>query len=411
MEVSRKSPSILIAGGGIGGLTAALALAKAGVPVRIAERGDGFEQSGAGIQITPNAGRILAELGLDDEIAARASEPEAIEIRSWRGARLARVKLGARFRRRYGVPYRTIHRADLQGVLASAAASHPLIELMPQRALVEFALHPHGITAMLEGESGHREIAIDALISAEGIGSMVRSYLPGGSDRRPTGKTAWRTVIAASDAPEGMALDRIGLWLGKDIHVVHYPVRSGEEVNVVVTARDPKRASAGFPDVGKKIARWAAPIAALANLTGWKAWPISEVRPGGRWTSGPVALLGDAAHAMVPYVAQGGAMAIEDAAVLARFVADDPGNIEAAFAAYESTRHRRVRRVWRAARGAAELYHMGALTGAVRNIGLLLAGGLVIGTRYGWIYAWRPPETQSRRPKAARPVEADPAVS
>ncbi len=273
-------------------------------------------------------------------------------------------------------------------------------------------MHPHGLTVMAENAGAHCEFAADALIGADGIGSFVRSVMPNAPARKPTGRSAWRALVKAEDAPGSLARDCTGLWLGHGAHVVHYPVRGGAEFNVVVVSNDPRDGTpADFADIRRRMRRWAAPVLALINVEAdWQRWPIATVAPSGVWASGPVALLGDAAHAMAPYLAQGGAMAIEDAAVLARCLADQPGDIPGALARYAALRRPRVRRVWRAARSTADLYHMGALTGALRNLVMRVLGGSGLAWRYSWIYRWRPP-TKTRRPEAARQAAKDDAVS
>ena len=387
-----RSATILIAGGGIGGLTAALALADRGIRSRILERAPTPQTAGAGIQITPNAGRILARLGLEPAIKARASEPDLMEIRSWHGQRIINVPFGKRFAKRYGIPYRTIHRADLLEALVEAVSANPNTELLLGHSVVEFAIHPKGLTILAEHEGTHVEFAADGLIGADGIGSFIRGVMPNARPRKPTHRSAWRAVIKAADAPEGMPEDAIGLWLGPNGHVVHYPVRGGA-------------------DVRKRLKRWADPVQSLLAVEAdWQRWPIATVHPSGPWASGPVALLGDAAHAMAPYLAQGGAMAIEDAAVLARAHAADPNDVPAAFRRYVAARRFRVGRVWRAARSAADLYHMGAVTGGLRNLVMRILGGSGIAWRYRWIYRWQPPDEKARRPKAARsPAQGEPA--
>ena len=408
-----RPPSLLIAGGGIGGLTAALACAEAGFRIRVLERSSNFGESGAGIQISPNAGRIIADLGLEPAIIECAAEPEGIEIRGWRGQRIVTLPLGRRFKKRHGISYRTVHRADLQDALASAAADHPQIDLLPGRSLVEFAIHERGLTMMVEHNGRHDEITADALIGADGIGSFVRSVMPGASMRESTGRSAWRTIIDAAIAPASLPRDRIGLWLGRAGHVVHYPVRAGREFNIVVVASDhASGAGQDFGDVKHLLRRWAKPVQVLLDIDGdWKRWPIATVNPSGPWVSGRVALLGDAAHAMVPYLAQGGAMAIEDAAMLAMTLGRKPNQLESALADYQAARRPRVRRVWRAAHGTADLYHRGALNSAVRNLVLRFLGSPDLGRRYDWIYRWRPPANEMRRPKAARSMSRDIASS
>ncbi|MCW5718709.1 MAG: FAD-dependent monooxygenase [Bauldia sp.] len=388
-----RTPAVAIAGAGIGGLTAALLLARAGFQVDLFERQPALTEAGAGIQLTPNAARVLDSLGLGKAIAARASTPRALIVRSGRsGRRIATMPLGENFERGFGLPYRTIHRGDLQRILAEAAVAEAAIDLHLGATIAGFASHARGLTAIVETGGRDREIGPDALIGADGVGSDLRALIPGAAERRPSLRTAWRTLIPATDLPSGVPLDIVGLWLGSAGHVVHYPIRSGETLNVVAVIRDePKPGRSDAEVLWRRIGHWAKPILALlAAATDWQAWPISTVDPRGPWTDGRFALLGDAAHAMSPFIAQGGAMAIEDAAVLARRLAAQRHDPAAALAAYEAERRPRVRRVWRTAETTADLYHMGLLTSAVRNAGMRFLGGRALLNRYGWIYRWTP---------------------
>jgi len=402
---SDRPLSILIAGGGIGGLTCALACAAQGLNVRVAERAETFREIGAGIQITPNALRVLRDLGLQAEVEALASKPKALEVRTRRGRRIVTMPLGRRFEKRHALPYLTIHRADLQAVLARAAERDKRIALETGQEVVEFALHRRGLTVMADQASGQIEHAADVLVGADGIRSHIRPLMPGAREEKATGWTAWRALIPKDAFPETVAPDRVGLWLGRDGHIVHYPVRGGAEFNVVIVTRDMSgdQEASHSPKTGGRFEAWGRPIRDLISAAGdgWRAWAIATVRPNGIWAAGPVALLGDAAHAMTPYLAQGGAMAIEDAAVLAAMLAADPEDPPQALQRYQAARQRRVKRVWRSANATADLYHMGAFTAPMRNLIMRAIGGRGLIGRYDWIYRWQPPK-QARRPKAAR---------
>lgn len=369
------------------------------------EQAEAFREAGAGIQLAPNAMRVLEDLGVGGAVVAQASRPQAIEVRNRGGGKIVTMPLGRRFTRRHGLPYLTIHRADLQAALAYAAASNERIELLAGHRVVEFAIHGRGLTVMTESADGNREFRADILIGADGVHSFVRSVMPNHADSRPTGWSAWRAVVPANAMPERLESDRIGLWLGTAGHIVHYPVRGGAEFNLVVVAKSypgPRREDAGARTAAH-FAAWAKPARQLVEVAAktWREWPIATVRPRGQWASGPVALLGDAAHAMSPYLAQGGAMAIEDAAVLASALGDRPDDPTGALARYEASRHRRVGRVWRAANSTADLYHMGVLTAPVRNLVMRAIGGRGLVSRYDWIYRWQPPKP-AHRPGAVR---------
>ena len=392
----RQTRTIVVAGAGIGGLTAALAVASADFRVVVLERSDRLSETGAGIQLSPNAGRVLADLGLGAEIAAASVEIRALEIRSGRaGRRITTMPLGARAREKHGYPYQVIHRADLQEILAARVQAHGEIDLHLGAELVEFGVHANGITALVDSGGRSSDIRASALIAADGVRSTVRGLMPGAARAVHAGRVAWRAVIKADDAPIGLSRDSIGLWIGPDAHFLHYPLRGSGAINVVAIVRDnwpgPGWSGPGDPDwIARRFRRWAPVVrATIKAAPHWLRWPLLTVSPRGTWVTGSVALLGDAAHAMPPFLAQGGAMAIEDAAVLGRMLAAQPDNPPAALQAYAEARRPRVRRVWRAAKAAGDLYHLGAVTGTIRDIGMETLGGRLLLSRYDWIYGWR----------------------
>ncbi len=404
--------ALLIAGGGIGGLTAALALAARGIRSQVLEKNADLAASGAGIQLPPNAGRILAGLGLDGAIAELASEPEAIEVRSARGSLLSSMPLGSSFRERFGVPYRTIHRADLLRALSSGARSSPFVVVTTGNAIRSVTSSSGGVTALLRTAGGSAELDGTALIGADGVHSVVRQAL-GAAEPTPAGSAAWRTVIAADRMPANLPRDRVGLWLGPAAHIVHYPVRRGREFNIVVVApHAPGSAAPDFAVVRETPHGWAEPLRRLLALDAdWQCWPIATVDPGPAWSQGPVTLLGDAAHAMAPFLAQGGAMAIEDAAVLAQSVAAHPVDLAAAFQRYETARRKRVVRVCRAAARTAAIYHLGPLAAPFRDAAMTILGGRRLLGRYDWIYRWDAPPNEMRRSEAAHSTPGNSGVS
>jgi salicylate hydroxylase len=386
-------PSIIIAGAGIGGLTAALSLAAAGFRVLLCERARQLSEIGAGIQISPNAGRVLAGLGLEEAIAAVAIEPKAIDIRSGEtGALIASVDLSG-FARRYGAPYRVIHRADLQSILARGLAAEPSIQLRLGTTVAGVAAQAGGIVARLDRTGGSEMAEGAALIGADGVWSSLRLAI-GGSPATPTGRVAWRTTISASDAP--VPADRVGLWLGRDAHIVHYPMAGGRSVNVVaIVEEDWQREGWSEPGdpyrLAARFGEWSDDARAIIALDAeWRRWAIASVDQAGPFVRDRVALLGDAAHAMPPFLAQGAAMAIEDASVLAWRLAH-AGDVVTALLAYQADRRPRTRRVAAAAWRAGHQYHFGGIAGAARDLALRAAGARLILRQNDWIYRWAPP--------------------
>jgi salicylate hydroxylase len=395
-----SSRTIVIAGAGIGGLTAALALADRGFRIVLLEQAERLEEAGAGLQLSPNAARVLIALGLGRRLAAVAVPPEAIRIHTARGRELLRLPLGEAAETFYGAPYWMVHRGDLQSALLARAQAHPDITLELGAKVEEFAVHPNGITV----EYTRRAVAADtlglALIGADGLWSSIRARLGDRSAPRPAGRTAWRATLPTASVPPAWREPEVHLWLGRDCHLVHYPVRSGTAVNIVAIARDPWEGSgwsthgtrdevlAQFPQKS-----WGpAPRELLAVPERWLKWTLYDRPPLRQWGRGPVTLLGDAAHPMLPFLAQGAAMAIEDAAVLADALAKTPADPERGLRAYETERRPRTAQTQKAARRNGRTYHLGGPLALGRNLALkFLFGGDLLIRRYDWIYEWQPP--------------------
>ncbi len=392
--------TIVVAGAGIGGLTAALALAAAGYRIVIVERADQLSVVGAGIQIAPNAGRILAGLGLEDAFAAAAIEPEALEIRSAASGRVLTRLPAALFRERYGFPYRVIHRADLQRVLVEAVAASPKITLMLGATIAAALPRDDGVAVRIDGPGCADELTAAAVIGADGVRSTLRAEVRGDSAPVPTGRTARRALVPAEAVAGLLSMKRTGLWLGPDAHIVHYPVQGGTAVSIVVLMAE-RWDEPGWNVPGERgelLARFANASAGVKNLLSaaesWQKFALMTVDGSRSWCKGRLALLGDAAHAMMPFLAQGAAMAIEDAAVLADCL-DGASDIPAALGAYEAARKPRVIRVAEASRRTGTDYHWQGPMAFARDAALTLAGTRLILDRADWIYRWRAPERKA----------------
>ncbi len=387
---------IAIAGAGIGGLTAALCLACAGRRVAVLERAPRIEEVGAGLQIAPNAGRILQQLGLVEALRAAAFSPEAINVlRACDGARLARLPLGEA-ERRWGAPFRLFHRADLQQLLLQAAARNALIEIRANARVCDVEEEEGVAHLRLQCGASFEDVEASALICADGARSALRARLvPGEADApRYSGHTAWRALLPEAAIPAPLRKAETHLWLGEGAHVVHYPLRDGSIHNAVVLIEDGGASAPVDPATrrGDEVLRAASFSRAAPELRAlieaceeWRRWPLYARPKLKRWSYGAVALLGDAAHPMLPYLAQGAAQAIEDAEALgAAFGAhDDPAQ---ALQAYEKTRVLRAGKVQSASRRQGFYFHAGAPLSFARDIAIRLLGGQGMLSRNDWLY-------------------------
>ena len=393
------SRTLIVAGAGIGGLTAALALAHRGHRVVVVEQSEKLSDAGAGIQLSPNATRILATFGVTSRLAPLAVTPEGLSIRRAKtGREIAFIPLGSQMEFRFGAPYWMVHRGDLQSALADAVHHHPDIVLKLATRLDDLAIHAHGITAQLrEGGSIHDERAI-GLIGADGLWSLTREKLGDTSKPRFRNRTAWRAMLPASSVPEDFRRPAIQLWLGPNAHLVHYPVRGGAFINVVAIVRD-RWNQAGWSAPGQRndllrhfpVSAWARPARDLLQIPeNWHKWALFDRSGSGYAGRGPMTLLGDAAHPVLPFLAQGAAMAIEDAAVLAACLASPAADLQTGMRRYEALRHGRVLKIQRAARATGRIYHLSGMRAIARDVGMQLLGGKRLLARYDWLYDWRP---------------------
>jgi 2-polyprenyl-6-methoxyphenol hydroxylase-like FAD-dependent oxidoreductase len=389
--------AIAVVGAGIGGLTAALMLARQGHAVTLVERRSGFVEVGAGLQISPNASRILLDLGLGPALRRVASEPDRVVVRAIHGGKVVgRIALGSFLRERFGAPFFVVHRADLQSVLLDAVRSEASIRILMGRTVEAVVQNPSAVTLTLSTAGGQTEPVFDAVVGADGVWSDMRRAL--GDDRAATfrGSVAWRATIPRDHAPAALAGNETGLWLGRSGHVVHYPIAGGRLLNIVAIERrdEPVEGWSTPGDGTALLARFrdAAPDLRdlLAKPESWLLWPLYD-HPVRRLAQGRIALLGDAGHPVLPFLAQGAALAIEDAAVLARALAREPGDPAKALKAYQRERLGRVRRVQRQARRNGRIYHAGPLVAFARNFVMRRLGPRGMARRYAWLYGYGPP--------------------
>ena len=389
----------VIAGGGIGGLAAALSASRAGWEVRLFERAAAFSEVGAGIQLGPNVVRVLHGWGLEAELAAVAAFPGRLQVRSIdSGQLLGELPLGGAMVQRYGAPYATVHRADLQALLLKAVRQHTDATLVLDHALLSF--RQNAAAVVVQAGTGP-EIECDALIGADGLWSTVRQQLLGDGLPQRTGYMAFRAMAAQALLPEPLRSQRITVWLGPQMHVVHYPVCSGEWLNVVVIVRgelpdeaDPWNhgvSASDLDDLNRVLVGSCSALRDLLNtLGGWQRWALRDRPPmqgAHQHAVGRVALLGDAAHPMLPYLAQGAGMAIEDAAGLGQALAQglDPAfEVPLVLQRYALNRWQRNARVQARALRNGQIFHADGLLRWGRDASLKLLGERLLDIP--WLY-------------------------
>lgn len=389
--------SVAIAGAGIGGLTTALALAQKGLAVTLIERATRFEEAGAGIQISPNASQVLIGLGIGGALARDATAPEAVDIRRITEPRAyAHIPLRA-IAEAMGHPFWTIMRADLQRVLLDAVRSRPDIQILVGRTVDSIGEADDHIKVRMLTENGSQEILeAHALIGADGVWSRVRHLVGDQTPNQFTGFEAWRALVPADQVPPYMRQPRVALAMGRDMHLVHYPVARGTKLNVVFVRRALTRRE-GWSNIGDPgelsgvIGDFAPPMAELMrHVPQWLVWTLNARPVSARWTRGRMTILGDAAHPVVPFLAQGAALAIEDAAVLADEFAKSPDDPTAAFHRYAARRISRASRVQKASLANAGAYHAGGFKAKVRDFIMKRAGPEKLAKRFDWVYGWKP---------------------
>jgi salicylate hydroxylase len=395
-----SSRTVIIAGAGIGGLTAALALARSGFRALVLEQAERLEETGAGIQLSPNATRILIDLGLADRLQPHVVPPAAIRVLGGRSGReIVRIPLGGEATQRYGAPYWVIHRGDLQAALSDAAVQDLNIVLRLGMSMEDFATHPHGVTVSARGTTGLWTEHGHALIAADGLWSAARTRIASKAPPRFAGRTAWRALVPTAQLAPEFRDPIVYLWLGRDAHLVHYPVKAGKLINVVVITADDWSGPgwsepAGRIDLLARLSsrRWAPQAHSVFRAPdAWLKWALYESEPLTSFAQGAAALLGDAAHAMLPFLAQGAAMAIEDGAVAAQCLARMPDDPAAAWESYSAIRRGRTRKVQRLAARNGKRYHRAGAAAMLRNTAMRLLGGERLLQNYDWLYDWRPP--------------------
>lgn len=376
---------IVIVGAGVGGLSLALFLHRRGLRPVILERSPALEAAGAGVQLGPNATRLLFGLGLEAALRAAAVAPQAAQVQSGSRERvLLRLPLGEHAERRWRAPYLQLHRADLQAVLLGAVRERDAADLRLGAAV-----------SAIEGpnvRAGGEALTADVIVAADGVRSTVRDLAFGGPPPRRLGEIAWRALIPLTRVP---AVARVWTWPRR--HLVAYPVSGGASLNIVaVTPGDlggDSWSEPGDPAVLRRAFARATPYVRgkLAEVETVSRWALADLAPLPRWTDGRVVLLGDAAHAMAPYLAQGAAMAIEDAEALARHLSG-AAPVPDRLAAYGAERKPRAEAVQAASRRNGMLFHLpGPISELAFAAARVIDGREGAAARLDWLYGYRPP--------------------
>lgn len=394
--------NVWIAGGGIAGMASALALARVGWQAQVHERAPVFAEVGAGVQLGPNVTRILHAWGLQTALQAVAAFPDQLQARSaLSGEVLATLPLGAQMQTRYGAPYVTLHRADLHQLLHEGALRQG-VEVLAGSAVQSFQTEGPRVTAQLEHATQHFVQEADLAVVADGVWSPLRQQLLGDGAVQPTGHLAYRTLLRQSDLPVHLRTNDVTVWMGPNVHVVHYPVRGGEWLNLVVLTEGQmpgvsaddlqswntqQTAEQTAHDLLAALRGTCSRLQELVHAaTAWRVWPLcgrSAMQGAHQHGQGRMALVGDAAHPMLPYLAQGAGMAMEDAAALGQQLSH-AGDVAAQVQAFAAQRWQRNAQVQRAAMRNGKVFHAHGPVRWGRDWALRLAGPVLMDQP--WLY-------------------------
>jgi len=362
---------ILITGGGIGGLATALALARKGIATEVFEQAEQFKEVGAGLQVGPNAFRIFEALGLTAEISKLATFPESLTIKDAVTAeQVVQLPVGSNFRQRFGFPYGLMHRADLHEVLLRACRQSGLVQLHTNTKCTAF--DDRGAEVRVRMADGSERLG-SAFVGADGLWSMVRQAIVGDGEPRLAGHICYRAIVPIEQVPQEMRQNAMALWVGPRMHMVLWPMRQGAFCNVTVVFHSSRFEqgwdSYGDPDeLRERIAGTHPRVRDFVHsVQDWRMYVLRDREPVRNWSKGRVTLLGDAAHPMLQYLAQGACMAMEDAVCLADQVARHGGDHAAAFQDYQQQRYLRTTRIQLTARLYGFVFHASDASADLRN--------------------------------------------
>lgn len=390
METTQK-PSVLIVGGGIGGMAAALSLSCLGLAVTVLEQASALGEIGAGIQLAPNAFAALDALGVGERTRAKAVFTERLVMMDAVDAtEVGTFVVDAAFRERFSNPYAVIHRADIHGAILDAVRTSPLITFVTSSQVTDVMEDADGVTVV---DAAGRSFRADVLIGCDGVKSVIRERIVGDAVR-VSGHVVYRAVVPAADMPADLRWNAPVVWAGPNCHLVHYPLRNGEQYNLVVTFHSREQEAWSVRDGSKEEVLsyfdgvHAQPRQLLHKPTTWRRWSTADRDPVANWSTQRMTLLGDSAHPMLQYLAQGACMALEDAVTLGEAVRACDFDMAAAFQLYQTSRIARTARVVLSAREMGRLYHARGVERLVRND---LWRGRTPAQFYealAWLYGW-----------------------
>lgn len=387
-----KPLSVIIVGGGIGGMAAALSLSRLGIRITLLEQSAHIGEIGAGVQLAPNAFAAMDALGVGENARRRAVFTERLVMMdSIDGKEVATFVVGEAFRQRFGNPYAVIHRADIHLSIYEAVKENPLITFLTSIHVSDVIQEGSQVTVL---DSQGRRYTADAVIGCDGVKSAVREKLVG-DEARVSGHVVYRAVVPVEDMPEDLRWNAPAVWAGPNNHLVHYPLRGGKQFNLVVTFHSREKETWGVREGSKdEVMSYFTEICdrprrLLDKPTSWKRWSTADRDPIEKWSFGRITLLGDAAHPMLQYMAQGACMAIEDAVTLGEAVKYCDFDLEAAFRLYEKSRTTRAARVVLSAREMGRIYHAKGIERHVRNALWRDRSPERFYDALEWLYGWK----------------------
>ncbi|RZL06494.1 MAG: 3-hydroxybenzoate 6-monooxygenase [Rubrivivax sp.] len=392
MNATASDLPVLVAGGGIGGLAAALALVRQGFRVKVLEQSPEIGEIGAGMQLGPNAFHAFDALGVGEQARKRAVYTDFMVMHDALDEyQVGRIPTGDAFRERFGNPYAVIHRADAHLSLLEGVQAADQVQFLTSTRVVRIEQDAQGVTVHDQHGHSHRGLA---LIGADGVKSVVREQYVG-DEARVTGHVVYRAVVDKADFPEDLQWNAASIWVGPNCHLVHYPLRGGEQYNVVVTFHSREKEVWGVTEGSKEeVQSYFQGICPKARQLidlprSWKRWATADREPIGQWSFGRVTLLGDAAHPTTQYMAQGACMAIEDAVTLGEALRANGNQFEPAFDLYQRSRVARTARIVLSSREMGRIYHAQGVERLVRNDLWRGRSPERFYDAMDWLYSWK----------------------